>query len=183
MENFQGRKPLWILQFCGFLQKFSPWILGVWHSLVRHKWANRESFLPWKFPAIRYPGSPLLISVYTFPIAPNFPQYFYEFVINLGITKILFTNWKSWGALLVRSLKDGWDNKILITKIYFNANLEWFTNFWTTKLCFIGGRCYHWWRVWLLNNDVINLQSHWWMMMSLLCYQDLVAYKHRNKVL
>ena len=63
--NFRGRKPSQILWFCGCLQKFSLWNLGVWHPLARHKRAIRESFLyknppiresflPQKFPAIRY---------------------------------------------------------------------------------------------------------------------------------
>ena len=46
--NFWGRKLSQISrisQFCSYLQKFSPWNLGAWCPLVRHKWAIRESFL------------------------------------------------------------------------------------------------------------------------------------------
>ena len=61
--NFWERKLSWISQFCGCLQK-----LGAWYSLAWHKQAIcesflrenhffkpiRESFLPRKFPTIRY---------------------------------------------------------------------------------------------------------------------------------
>ena len=43
--NFRGRTFSWILQFCGYLRKFSPQSLGAWHPLERQKQAIRESFL------------------------------------------------------------------------------------------------------------------------------------------
>ena len=66
-ENFQGRKLLRISRFCCYTRKFSPWNLGrgvLWRckseQSVKVFFAKivfspiRESFLPWKFPAIRY---------------------------------------------------------------------------------------------------------------------------------
>ena len=43
--NFWGRKLLQILQFCGYLQKFCPRNLEVWHPLAQQKWAICKSFL------------------------------------------------------------------------------------------------------------------------------------------
>ena len=66
-ENFQGRKLSWISRFCGYTRKFSLRNLG--RGVLRHGKSEqsakvfsakigfspiRGSFLPWKFPAIRY---------------------------------------------------------------------------------------------------------------------------------
>ena len=67
VQNFRGRKLSQILRFESYLWKFSPWNLGMpyppvlgfsipW-KLFPAKWLFspiRESFLPWKFPAIRH---------------------------------------------------------------------------------------------------------------------------------
>ena len=66
-ENFQGRKLSRILRFCAYSRKFSLQNLGAWCPLARHERAICESFLckkrispicksflPRKFPAIRY---------------------------------------------------------------------------------------------------------------------------------
>ena len=65
--NFQGRIPSWILRFYNHPWKFIHENLGMPHSLcdkfsIPQKFSPRnapflpirESFLPWKFPAIRY---------------------------------------------------------------------------------------------------------------------------------
>ena len=41
-------------QLCGYLRKFSQRNLGSWYSLAQQKWEICESFLPRKFPTIRY---------------------------------------------------------------------------------------------------------------------------------
>ena len=72
--NFRGRKLSQILQFCGYLQKFSPQNLGAWRLLERQKRAIcvsakiiflpiRESFLPWKFPTIQYTSLHCLVTL------------------------------------------------------------------------------------------------------------------------
>ena len=43
--DFWGRKLLRILQYCGYLWKFSQWNFGVWHPLAWQKWAIHKSFL------------------------------------------------------------------------------------------------------------------------------------------
>ena len=44
-RKFLREKTSRILQFCGYLRKFSPLSLGAWHPLERQKRAIRESFL------------------------------------------------------------------------------------------------------------------------------------------
>ena len=65
-ENFWGRKLSRILWFCHYTRKFSTWNLGcdvLWHCKSEQSAKVfsaivfspiRRSFLPWKFPAIRY---------------------------------------------------------------------------------------------------------------------------------
>ena len=59
--KFRGRILSRILRFCGYLRKFSTRNLGMWRPLALKfsPWKSylpsiRESFLPRKFPAIRY---------------------------------------------------------------------------------------------------------------------------------
>ena len=43
--NFRGRNLSRFLQFCGYLQKFSPWNLELWCPLAWQNWAICEGFL------------------------------------------------------------------------------------------------------------------------------------------